>query len=153
MQSWKRGEGKVVVITEQMHLMRSPLAFQLVESSRALGWYEGSCLGRGVTSHPPPCCRSSCNQPPENFPQEDCRHHLSPLNGSVWCLVSCCCMMLPLISVDVVPFLAPFSEWCRAMRPVKWCAVGRRGWVSNLLSQYHLIQFWLQVPLLKLVFK
>lgn len=36
MQSWKRGEGKVVVITEQMHLMRSPLASQLV--SRAVHW-------------------------------------------------------------------------------------------------------------------
>jgi len=45
-QSWKRGAGKVVVITEQMHLMRSLLASQL--ASRAARWDNVTAVARVV---------------------------------------------------------------------------------------------------------
>lgn len=45
-QSWKRGAGKVVVITEQMHLMRSLLASQL-----AVCWDNVTAVARVIVWH------------------------------------------------------------------------------------------------------
>lgn len=78
--SWMHDEGKLVVITEQMPLMRSLLDFQL--AVRALHW-DGNTAVRGslcdITSSP--CCHSSCNHPTESVPQGEGKPHLFPLMG------------------------------------------------------------------------
>lgn len=78
--SWMHDEGKLVVITEQMPLMRSLLDFQL--AVRVLHW-DGNIAVTGslcdITSSP--CCHSSCNHPTESVPQGEGKPHLFPLMG------------------------------------------------------------------------
>ena len=73
-------EGKLVVITEQMLLMRSLLDFQL--AVRALHWDKDVAVTGSlcdITSSP--CCHSSCNHPAESVPQGAGKPHLFPLVG------------------------------------------------------------------------
>lgn len=73
-------EGKLVVITEQMLLMRSLLDFQLAVT--ALHWDRDVAVTGSlcdITSSP--CCHSSCNHPTESVPQGAGRPHLFPLMG------------------------------------------------------------------------
>jgi hypothetical protein len=77
-----RDEGKLVVITEQMPIMRSLLDFQL--ASRVLHW-DGNTEVTGslcdITSSP--CCHSSCNHPTKRVPWGGGQPHLFPLMGSI----------------------------------------------------------------------
>lgn len=77
-QSCIHDEGKLVVITEQMSLMRSLLDFQL--ALRALCWDDSvEVTGSFCDITSSPCCHSSCNHLIEHVPPGDGESHLFPL--------------------------------------------------------------------------
>lgn len=78
--SWMHDEAKLVVITEQMPLMRPRLGFQL--AARAPHW-DGNIAATGslcdITSSP--CCHGSCNHPPLKCPSGEGKPCLFLLMG------------------------------------------------------------------------
>lgn len=84
-ESYSCGAGKDAVITEQMYLMKSLLASQLV--SRVVHWKNMKQSLGSLCPIPSSCCHSSCNPSPEIFLRAV--HGLSLAATAAWWYISC----------------------------------------------------------------